>query len=190
MEQCAACCVMLKHKSCKTNGVFGGSCHIVSKAGRTDNYPGESFVPFPPKRKQNPPIFCCFSQICEPGAEQPKTCCGRFFLAQSALLSFATMLNPPTLHQQSYPPSKKFFHSTFSAHLQASFLLGETLQEHPRMGLCIAREVERFVFRPGITPRARYTALVFLNQTQLSHHPDFGGAFQILSLNMSVKRNL
>lgn len=42
------------------------------------------------------------------------------------------------------------------------------------MGLVVVREAERFVFRPGLTPRARYTALVFLNQIQLSHNPEYG----------------
>ena len=36
-------------------------------------------------------------------------------------------------------------------------------------------EVERFAFRPGLAERARYYAIVFLNQLPLSHHPA-GGA--------------
>lgn len=53
--------------------------------------------------------------------------------------------------------------------LQAGFLLGTTLEEHPAMAPVIVREMERFLFRPGIAPRARYYAIVFLNQLQLSH---------------------
>ena len=60
-------------------------------------------------------------------------------------------------------------------HVQASFLLGEVLQQHPRMGTVVVGEVQRFVFRPGLAPRARYTAIIFLNQLQLSHSPAFGG---------------
>ena len=37
------------------------------------------------------------------------------------------------------------------------------------MSLVVAREVEGFLFRPGVTARARYTAIVFLNQLTLSH---------------------
>ncbi|KAK9809457.1 hypothetical protein WJX73_009608 [Symbiochloris irregularis] len=59
---------------------------------------------------------------------------------------------------------------------KAAFLMSEVLHQHPRMGVHVAREVERFLFRPGLAPRARYTALVFLNQIQLSHNPDFGGS--------------
>ena len=49
------------------------------------------------------------------------------------------------------------------------------LHEHPRMAMVVVREVERFTFRPGLAPRARYYAVVFLNQLQLSHNPAFGG---------------
>lgn len=59
--------------------------------------------------------------------------------------------------------------------LQAAFLLGEVLQQHPRMAAHVVREVERFMFRPGLAPRARYTAIICLNQLQLSHNPALGG---------------
>jgi ribosome biogenesis protein MAK21 len=36
--------------------------------------------------------------------------------------------------------------------------------------------VERFIFRPGLTERARYYAVTFLNQLPLSHRPQEGGA--------------
>ena len=57
---------------------------------------------------------------------------------------------------------------------QVGFLLGEMLQDHPRLGLHVVREVERFAVRPGLAHRARYYAVVFLNQLQLSHNPAFG----------------
>ena len=53
--------------------------------------------------------------------------------------------------------------------LQAGYLLGATLEEHPAMAPVVVKEIERFLFRPGIAPRARYYAIVFLNQQQLSH---------------------
>ena len=53
--------------------------------------------------------------------------------------------------------------------VQAAFLLAATLEEHPAMAPVVAREVERFLFRPGLAPRARYYAVIFLNQLQLSH---------------------
>lgn len=45
---------------------------------------------------------------------------------------------------------------------------------HPRMKLVVVREVESFMFRPGLSPRALYYTLVFLNQLILSHRPDQG----------------
>lgn len=38
----------------------------------------------------------------------------------------------------------------------------------------VVAEVQRFLFRPGLQERARYYAVVFLNQLQLSHHPTHG----------------
>ena len=58
---------------------------------------------------------------------------------------------------------------TLAMRVQAGFLLGTTLEEHPAMAPVMVREIERFLFRPGIAPRARYYAVVFLNQLQLSH---------------------
>jgi hypothetical protein len=57
---------------------------------------------------------------------------------------------------------------------QASFLLGEVLGEHPGMKLIVAREVERFMFRPGLAERALYYAIVFLNQMILTRRADQG----------------
>ena len=42
------------------------------------------------------------------------------------------------------------------------------------MKLIVAREVERFMFRPGLQERARYYCAVFLNQLVLSHNPAQG----------------
>lgn len=59
---------------------------------------------------------------------------------------------------------------------QAGYLLARVLEDHPGMKLVAAREVERFVFRPGLAERARYYAVVFLNQLPLSHSPAHGAA--------------
>lgn len=40
----------------------------------------------------------------------------------------------------------------------------------------IMLQVERFMFRPGLTDRARYYAVTFLNQLALSHRPQEGGS--------------
>lgn len=42
------------------------------------------------------------------------------------------------------------------------------------MKAIVVAEVQRFLFRPGLQERARYYAVVFLNQLQLSHHPTHG----------------
>ena len=44
------------------------------------------------------------------------------------------------------------------------------------MATIVASDVERFLFRPGLAPRARYYAVIFLNQLQLSHDPARGAA--------------
>lgn len=38
----------------------------------------------------------------------------------------------------------------------------------------VVREVERFVFRPGLADRARYYCVVYLNQMVLSHRESQG----------------
>jgi ribosome biogenesis protein MAK21 len=58
--------------------------------------------------------------------------------------------------------------------VQAGYLLGAVLAEHPGMKAVVVAEVQRFMFRPGLQERARYYAVVFLNQLQLSHHPTHG----------------
>ena len=40
----------------------------------------------------------------------------------------------------------------------------------------LTRQVERFVFRPGLSDRARYYAVVYLNQMVLSHREGQGEA--------------
>lgn len=60
--------------------------------------------------------------------------------------------------------------------VQAGYLLAGVLEAHPGMKLVAAREVERFLFRPGLAERARYYAVVFLNQLPLSHAPAHGAA--------------
>lgn len=63
-----------------------------------------------------------------------------------------------------------------AARAQAGYLLAGVLEAHPGMKLVAAREVERFLFRPGLAERARYFAVVFLNQLPLSHAPAHGAA--------------
>lgn len=58
--------------------------------------------------------------------------------------------------------------------MQAGYLLGTVLAEHPGMKAVVVAEVQRFLFRAGLQERARYYAVVFLNQLQLSHHPSHG----------------
>lgn len=52
---------------------------------------------------------------------------------------------------------------------KVGYLLNRLLSNHPGMKLVVVREVERFVFRPGLGPRARYYAVVFLNQIILTN---------------------
>jgi ribosome biogenesis protein MAK21 len=54
--------------------------------------------------------------------------------------------------------------------MQAGYLLREVLETHPGMKVVITREVERFLFRPGLQERARYYGVIFLNQMPLSHN--------------------
>ena len=58
--------------------------------------------------------------------------------------------------------------------LQAGYLLREVLEAHPAMKVIITREVEKFLFRPGLQERARYYGVIFLNQMPLSHNPAQG----------------
>ena len=58
--------------------------------------------------------------------------------------------------------------------LQAGYLLREVLEAHPAMKVIVTREVEKFLFRPGLQERARYYGVIFLNQMPLSHSPAQG----------------
>ncbi|CAL8467747.1 g7285 [Coccomyxa elongata] len=58
---------------------------------------------------------------------------------------------------------------------KAGYLLRSVLEEHPGMKVVMAREVERFLFRPGLQERARYYGVIFLNQMPLSHNTKEGG---------------
>lgn len=71
-------------------------------------------------------------------------------------------------------PSARGVTGWFSPCVQAGFLLSELLTEHPGMKLVVVREVERFMFRPGLQERARYYAVIFLNQLVLSHQESHG----------------
>lgn len=55
---------------------------------------------------------------------------------------------------------------------KVGYLLNKLLSTHPGMKIVVVREVERFVFRPGLGPRARYYAVVFLNQIVLTNHKE------------------
>ena len=63
---------------------------------------------------------------------------------------------------------------SFDTWAQAGFLLGQVLGEHPGMKPIVVRETEAFIFRPGLQERARYYAIVFLNQLILSRNPAHG----------------
>lgn len=52
---------------------------------------------------------------------------------------------------------------------KTGYLMLSLLAEHPAMTMVIVREVEKFVFRPAFGDRARYYAIIFLNQIILSH---------------------
>lgn len=52
---------------------------------------------------------------------------------------------------------------------KAGYLITRLLTQHPNMKGVVVREVERFIFRPGLTDRARYYCIVYLNQMVLTH---------------------
>lgn len=58
--------------------------------------------------------------------------------------------------------------------MQAGYLLGQLLEEHPAMNLVVAQEAERFLFKPHTPARAVYYGVVFLNQIVLSKRQDKG----------------
>ena len=61
--------------------------------------------------------------------------------------------------------------------LQAGYLLGQLLEEHPAMSLIVVQETERFLFKPYTSARAVYYAVVFLNQIVLTKRRDEGTIF-------------
>ena len=65
--------------------------------------------------------------------------------------------------------------------LQAGFMLGQVTADHPGMKPIVVRETEAFIFRPGLQERARYYAVVFLNQLVLSRNPAHGTAPSVSS---------
>ncbi|EFJ51407.1 hypothetical protein VOLCADRAFT_87659 [Volvox carteri f. nagariensis] len=74
---------------------------------------------------------------------------------------------------------------------KAVYLLMQLLATHPVMKPVVVREVERFVFRPGLADKARYYAVVFLNQVPLSHRASEGGdalARQVISVYFTLFR--
>ena len=52
------------------------------------------------------------------------------------------------------------------------------------MKVVVAREVERFLFRPGLQERARYYGVIFLNQMPLSHAASQGDLAGCLRISM------
>ena len=74
--------------------------------------------------------------------------------------------------------------------MQAGYLLAGLLAQHPGMKLIVAREVERFMFRPGLQERARYYCAVFLNQLALSHNPAQGTSTCLQNMHMLPWNNV
>ncbi|GFR50755.1 hypothetical protein Agub_g13022, partial [Astrephomene gubernaculifera] len=74
---------------------------------------------------------------------------------------------------------------------KAVYLLMQLLVKHPVMKPVVVREVERFLFRPNLADKARYYAVVFLNQVPLSHRASEGGdalAKQLIDLYFTLFR--
>jgi ribosome biogenesis protein MAK21 len=53
---------------------------------------------------------------------------------------------------------------------RASYVLQLLLTEHPAMKLIVTKEVERFLYRPNLSDRARYVGVLFLSQILLDRH--------------------
>ena len=62
------------------------------------------------------------------------------------------------------------------------------VQEHPKMQVVIAREVQQLAHRPHLSPRALYSCIVFLNQLKLEKNdiPTKKGDIQTTSLPASL----
>ena len=56
------------------------------------------------------------------------------------------------------------------------YFLHSLLEEHPGMKSIVVQEVENFLFRPGLSQRAQYTSIIFLNQLILSRNEFEGGS--------------
>ena len=54
----------------------------------------------------------------------------------------------------------------------AGYLLTKLVSNHSGMKYVVVREVENFMYRPGLTDRARYYGVVYLNQIVLSKNDD------------------
>lgn len=55
---------------------------------------------------------------------------------------------------------------------KTTHLLSQLLQEHPAMKVIVIKEVERLLFRANVAEKAKYYAIIFLNQIVLSNRPD------------------
>ena len=58
----------------------------------------------------------------------------------------------------------------------AVYLMHSLLEEHPGMKVIVVQDVENFLFRPGLSQRAQYTSIIFLNQIILSKNEFEGGS--------------
>lgn len=58
---------------------------------------------------------------------------------------------------------------------KVSYQLLQLLQKHPAMQGVVVSEIERFLMRPNLNPRAIYISVIFLNQLVLDTTPA-GGA--------------
>lgn len=56
--------------------------------------------------------------------------------------------------------------------MQAGYLLGQLLEEHPAMSLVVVQETERFLFKAHSPAKAIYYGVVFLNQIVLTKRRD------------------
>ncbi|KAJ3164774.1 hypothetical protein HDU88_004986 [Geranomyces variabilis] len=70
---------------------------------------------------------------------------------------------------------------------KSAHLLSRLLVQHPVMKLVVIKEVERLLFRPNISDRARYYAVTFLNQIVFSHkEQDAAAANRLIEVYFAV----
>ncbi|KAJ3018544.1 hypothetical protein HKX48_002823 [Thoreauomyces humboldtii] len=70
---------------------------------------------------------------------------------------------------------------------KAAHMLSRLLLQHPVMKLVVIKEVERLLFRPNISDRARYYAITFLNQIVFSHkEQDVAAANRLVEVYFAV----